>query len=114
MANITNSIDGIVKNYVNGTLTKEEANAKLEALGTDIRVTDENRTPAVATVVDGVINGDVLLDMGLGVMNKVHVINNVLQNADMGTMHVLAIVNDTDVYEVKGDKIGAYKGKVKK
>ena len=98
-------IQSIIRDYSEGTLTLEQANAKLETVGSMVRIdpnknviTDEERA---ATVVDddpSKVNGWGLLDVGIGKPDKVHIVNGVMQGGGVGPAMAMIYIGDKKFY----------------
>lgn len=106
MAN--SELNEIFAKYSKGEYTAEQANKKLEEIGSSLRLqpgkneltaaeikeTKVGKTPADA-------NGYGLLDTGTGFMDKVKVVNGKLTGADMGESYALVVIGGK-IYHVKG------------
>ena len=90
----------IINAYAHGTLTLEECNAKLAAIGSSLML-DPDRcklTPEMAA------QGYCLLDTGTGSLDVVQVRDGQLVDSDMGEMAAFVLM-DGKWHEVKGKKV---------
>lgn len=109
-------LEKVLLEYRDGEKDAATANEELKKMGSTLSI-DPNRNVITAeelagTTISGdlkTINGVVELDIGVGSHEKVHVVNSVLQEADMGESYALAIVGPL-YWEVNGNKIGEFKG----
>lgn len=98
----------IIRAYTDGTLTMDEANAKLAAIGSNVRLSEGKKALTEDEIAQTKVgktpkdaNGWGLLDVGIGGYEKVHVVNGVTVDFDKGadTNYALVIIGGK-MYEI--------------
>ena len=112
-------LEKVLLAYRDGEKTAEEANKELGELGCGLHIDPTRNVITEAEMAETTISGDlstingyVYVDIGVGGYEKVKAIDSVLQGFDAGEMYALAIVGPL-YWEIKGDKIGEFKGVLK-
>ena len=89
----------IIRAYTKGELTLEEANAKLKAIGVNLRLVEGRNQLTAREIAETHVgdtpkeaNGWGLLDVGIGGFEKVHVVDGVTVDYDNGADTNYALV----------------------
>ena len=89
----------IIRAYTKGELTAQEANAKLKAIGVNVRLVEGKNQLTAQEIAETRVgdtpreaNGWGLLDVGIGGFEKVHVVDGVTVDYDNGADTNYALV----------------------
>lgn len=104
----------IIRAYTKGELTAQEANAKLKAIGVNLRLVEGKNQLTAQEIAETHVgatpqeaNGWGLLDVGVGGFEKVHVVDGVTVDYDKGadTNYALVLIGGKMYRIVNGNRL---------